>query len=128
MTPALTICVPSRIRQHTFLQTIRDLLASPRQDVEFVFTDNSDDPSIADAFMAGIADPRVRYLPSADRTLPMQDNWERTMRAATGDWVTFIGDDDYLDPDVIDTIAAVATRRPEADAVGWGRPSALLMA
>lgn len=123
MTPALTICVPSRNRQYTFLQTIRDLVASPRADVEFVFTDNSDDPSVADAFMGGIDDPRVRYLPSADRTLAMQDNWERTIRAARGDWIIFIGDDDYVDPDVIDTIAAVAALRPEVDAIGWSRPS-----
>ena len=56
MTPALSVCVPSRNRQHTFQQTIRDLLASPRRDVEFVFADNSDDPTIADDFMAGIDD------------------------------------------------------------------------
>lgn len=123
MAPTLTICVPSRNRQRTFLQTIRDLLASPRRDVEFVLADNSDDPDIANDYMAGISDPRIRYLPSADRTLPMQDNWERTMRAATGDWVTFIGDDDYADPDVIDTIAAITARRPAVDAVGWARPS-----
>ena len=123
MTPALSVCVPSRNRQHTFQQTIRDLLASPRRDVEFVFADNSDDPTIADDFMAGIDDARVRYLPSADRVLPMQDNWERTIRAATGNWITFIGDDDYIDPDVIDTIMAVVSRRPEVDAVGWSRPS-----
>lgn len=121
--PALSICVPSRNRQRTFLQTIRDLLANPRIDVEFVLADNSDDPSIADEFIAGISDPRVRYLPSAERALPMQDNWERTMRAASGDWVSFIGDDDYVDPDVIDTITAIATRRPGVDAIGWSRPS-----
>jgi hypothetical protein len=123
MAPALSICMPSRNRQNTFLQTIRDLLASPRPDVEFVLADNSDDPSLADGFMAGLDDPRVRYLPSADRTLPMQDNWERTMRAATGDWITFIGDDDYVDPDVVDTITAIASRRPDVDAIGWSRPS-----
>lgn len=123
MAPALTICVPSRNRQPTFLQTIRDLLASPRQDIEFVFADNSDDPSVADAFMAGIKDPRVRYLPSADHALPMQDNWERTMATATGEWITFIGDDDYVDPDIADTIAEIARRRPDVDAIGWGRMS-----
>lgn len=123
MTPALSICVPSRNRQHTFQQTIRDLLASPRDDIEFVFADNSDDPSIADGFMAGIDDPRVVYLRSANRALPMQDNWERTIRAASGDWISFIGDDDYVDVDVADTIAAIARRRPDADAVAWSRLS-----
>lgn len=121
--PALSICVPSRNRQRTLLQTIRDLTASPREDIELVFADNSDDPDIVDRVMAGNTDPRIRYLPSADRTLPMQDNWERVMRAATGDWITFIGDDDYVDPDVIDTIAEIARRRPDADAIGWGRPT-----
>jgi hypothetical protein len=123
MAPALSICVPSRNRQRTFLQTARDLVASPRQDVEFVLADNSDDPSIADSVMNGRTDIRVRYLPSADHPLPMQDNWERAMRAATGDWVIFIGDDDYVDPDVIDTILDVVRRCPDVDAIGWSRPS-----
>lgn len=120
--PKLSICVPSRNRQKHFLQTIRDLLANPRQDVEFVFADNSDDPSIVNGHMAILDDPRVVYLPSAPTTLPMQDNWERVMRAATGDWITFIGDDDYVDPDLVDTIAAIVARRPEVDAIGWSRP------
>lgn len=123
MGPALSICVPSRNRQHTFLQTIRDLTANPRADIEFVFADNSDDPSIADGFMTEISDPRIRYLPSLDEALPMQDNWERVMQAATGDWIVFIGDDDYVDPDVIDTIAEIVRRRPDVDAVGWARMS-----
>jgi glycosyltransferase involved in cell wall biosynthesis len=123
MAPALSICVPSRNRQQTFAQTVRDLTANPREDIEFVFADNSDDPGIADGHMAAIRDPRVRYLPSAEQALPMQDNWERVMQAATGDWIIFVGDDDYVDPDVIDTIAEIARRRPQVDAVGWARMS-----
>jgi len=123
MAPALSICVPSRNRQQTFLQTIRDLTANPRPDIEFIFADNSDDPSIADGPMAAMRDCRIRYLPSLDHALPMQDNWERVMEAATGEWIIFIGDDDYVDPDVIDTIAEISRRRPEVDAVGWARMS-----
>ncbi|UVC07547.1 glycosyltransferase family 2 protein [Rhizobium sp. TH2] len=123
MSPRLSICVPSRNRQVSFRQTIRDLLANPRGDVEFVFADNSDDGAIMDAFIAGLADPRIRYLKSSDHPLPMQDNWDRTMAAASGDWIVFIGDDDYVDPDVLDTIAEIAARRPTVDAVGWNRMS-----
>lgn len=123
MSPRLSICVPSRNRQFSFCQTIRDLTANPREDVEFVLADNSDDGTVMDAFVAGLGDPRIRYLPSLDHPLPMQDNWDRTMAAASGDWIIFIGDDDYVDPDVIDTITEITARRPDVDGVGWNRMS-----
>lgn len=123
MAPVLSICVPSRNRQATFLQTIRDLLASGRQDVEFVLADNSDDGTIAETFMATVIDPRVTFLPSLGRPLPMQDNWERTMRASSGEWVVFIGDDDYVDPGIADILAEIDRCRPGVEAVGWSRLS-----
>jgi hypothetical protein len=119
--PRLSICVPSRNRQDCFQQTILDLTANPRSDIEFVVTDNSDDPSIMDRFIAGLRDARIRYLPSEDRPLSMGDNWERTVAVATGDWVTVIGDDDYVDPDVVDQIAEIETRDAAVDAIGWNR-------
>jgi len=121
--PTLSICVPSRNRQETFRQTILDLIGNPRTDVEFVFADNSDDPAIMNTFIAGITDPRIRYLPALPETLAMQDNWERCMETVTGDWVVFIGDDDYVDPDVLDVIAEILKRRPETEAIAWNRPS-----
>ena len=77
--PKLSICVPSRNRQDCFRQTISDLTANPRTDVEFVFADNSDDPTIMDEFMRAINDPRIVYLPSGPLPLSMADNWERTV-------------------------------------------------
>lgn len=120
-TPKLSIGVPSRNRQPYFQQTIRDLIRDPRPDLEFVFADNSDDPTIMNDFMAGINDPRVRYIPSIAETLPMQDNWERVMEATTGNWITFIGDDDYVDPAVVNIIEQIVARRPGADVIGWSR-------
>lgn len=119
--PKLSICVPSRNRQDCFRQTIFDLVASPRADIEFVFADNSDDPSVMDGFVAGLRDARIRYLSSADRPLSMADNWERTLAAATGDWVIFIGDDDYVDPDVVDRIVQIEHLDAKVEAIGWNR-------
>jgi glycosyltransferase involved in cell wall biosynthesis len=121
MSPALSICVPSRNRQVYFQQTIRDLISHTRPDIEFVFADNSDDPTIMDAFMAEIDDPRVRYLPSVPETLPMQDNWERSMQATSGDWIIFIGDDDFVDPEVVDVIKEIVAKKPAAEVIGWNR-------
>lgn len=119
--PTLSVCVPSRNRQDTFRQTIADLLANPRPDVEFIFADNSDDPSIMNDVMAAIDDSRVRYLPTTDEILPMQDNWERSIDATTGDWIVFIGDDDYVDPDVADVILEILRQAPETEAIAWNR-------
>ncbi|MBW8282514.1 MAG: glycosyltransferase [Rhizobium sp.] len=117
----LSICVPSRNRQYYFQKTIEGLLRSKRDDLEFVLVDNSDDPSVMNDYMrAHAGDPRIVYLPSADRTLPMIENWERTLAAATGDWVTVIGDDDFIDPDVMTVLKKVVAVNPETEAFAWG--------
>jgi hypothetical protein len=122
-TPVLSICVPSRNRQIYFQETIRALTASLRPDVEFVLTDNSDDASIMDGFMADrLADPRIRYLPATGRTLPMMDNWERAAGAATGRYVAFIGDDDYIDPDLAGFILNLEGV-VQPDAIAWTGPN-----
>ncbi len=121
-TPTLTICVPSRNRQYTFKETIRSLVISPRLDIQFVFADNSDDPSIMDAFMKDIlGDPRVTYLRSAERVYPMNENWERCIDAATGDFICVIGDDDYVDPDVADVLADLCANEKDVDVFVWNR-------
>lgn len=114
--------MPSRNRQPYFQATIRALLESPRPDIELVLADNSDDPAIMNDFVRDLSrDERVRYLPAPETTLSMLDNWERTMAAATGRWVAFIGDDDYIDPDVASLIAAIEARSPDVDAIAWNR-------
>jgi hypothetical protein len=121
--PVLSICVPSRNRQVYFQETIRALTASLRPDVEFVFADNSDDPAIMNDFMRGhLGDPRIRYLPATGRTLAMMDNWERSVCAATGRYVAFIGDDDFLDPDLASFILNLE-RVIQPDAIAWTGPN-----
>lgn len=119
--PKLSICVPSRNRQDCFRQTISDLTANPRTDVEFVLADNSDDPDVMDSFMRGLDDPRIVYLPSQKTALSIADNWERTVSAATGAWVCAIGDDDYLETDLPDYIAGIEAQDDAVDVIGWNR-------
>jgi hypothetical protein len=117
--PFLSICVPSRNRQRYFRETIGFLLESGRDDVEFVFADNSDDASVIDGLMAGIADARVKYLPSPPTTLSMKDNWERCLEAATGTWISVIGDDDLIEPDLVDALKIAIALKPDIEAFGW---------
>ncbi|MBN9029111.1 MAG: hypothetical protein BGO05_27800 [Rhizobiales bacterium 63-7] len=121
MAPLLSICVPSRNRQKYFKKTIEALVASMIDDVEFVFADNSDDPTIMDGFVADILrkDRRVVYLPSEKTVLSMVDNWERAVEATTGDWVVVIGDDDYVDPSLATFLQSITKVEPDLEALGW---------
>ncbi|MDB5550458.1 MAG: hypothetical protein JWL86_442 [Rhizobium sp.] len=117
--PTLSICVPSRNRQRYFKETIGFLLENPRPDVEFVLADNSDDPDIMDGFMADTSDIRVKYLPTGPRVYSMQENWERTVAASTGAWVSVIGDDDLIDPGLVDALNIARALKPGLEAFAW---------
>lgn len=120
--PKLTICVPSRNRQRYFQETIRSQLMNLRTDVEYVFADNSDDASIMNGFMEDLlADPRVKYLPSVDRVLSMVENWDRCVEAATGEFICMIGDDDYVDAEIVDLITRTQAVHSCVDVLVWNR-------
>lgn len=120
--PVLSICVPSRNRQKYFQETIKGLVASLRTDVEFVFVDNSDDHAVMDAFIEPyLTDPRVTYVPSGEKVRPMVDNWEVAAAATRGQWVVFIGDDDYVDPDAAALLMRIEAADPAVDAVDWAK-------
>jgi glycosyltransferase involved in cell wall biosynthesis len=122
ITPRLSICLPSRNRQKYLKQAIIDILKHDRDDFQLVIADNSTDPGIMNDFIQPyLNDPRVCFLPSQPTTLSMVDNWERCVKSTTGDWVCIIGDDDYLDPDVIDIISRIETSYADADVVSWTR-------
>jgi hypothetical protein len=121
-TPVLSICVPSRNRQTYFQATIKALAASPRPDVEFVFVDNSDDPSVMNDFIAPyLADARIRYVRTGETIRSMLDNWQTAMEASTGRWVTFIGDDDHADPEIAGVIMKIEAAKPDVEAIDWAK-------
>jgi glycosyltransferase involved in cell wall biosynthesis len=120
ISPTLSICVPSRNRQKYFQETIKALTSSLRNDVEFVFCDNSDDPTIMlDFIKPFLADPRAIFVPTGKTIRSMMDNWETAISATTGRWVTVIGDDDYLDPDLAGLIQKLEASTPGVEALDW---------
>lgn len=117
----LSIVIPTRNRQSYCMDAVKHMLASQRTDFEIVIGDNSDDGSILAEFAAGTSDPRLVYVAPAETPLPMRANWDRLVPATNGRWVSFIGDDDYLDPETAGILALVERKVPDGDAFTWGR-------
>jgi hypothetical protein len=117
-----TICIPTRNRQRYCIEAIKAIAASDETDFEVVVADNSDDATIlGDYFRTQLNDSRFRLLPPTDTVLPMVDNWERTMPEVRGRWITMIGDDDHIDPSVLQLIRRYEREQPELEVVSWGR-------
>lgn len=117
----LSICIPTRNRQSYAISAVRQMLASERQDFEVVLADNSDDPGPLAAFAAEMADPRLKLLAPQGAVLSMRANWERIVPETSGEWLSFIGDDDYLDPELCEVLRVAQSLAPAVDALTWGR-------
>jgi glycosyltransferase involved in cell wall biosynthesis len=122
----LSIIIPTRNRQIYCTQAVKWILANKSNEFEVVVSDNSDDVDLLIELLTKyelIDDPRLVLLISKDlrSTLSMRQNWNRGYLAANGEWIAFIGDDDYLDPNVTFLIDRIQSTTPAVDFIRWVR-------
>lgn len=115
----LSVCIPSRNRQKYCIETIKSLARSDVKDFEVIVGDNSDDPEPLATFFETFDDKRFKYVPPGERVFSMVENWDRLIEYTCGEWVSFIGDDDYIDPNLATLIFGIEKVVPDIDALSW---------
>ncbi len=88
----LTVVVPTRERADTLVHTLQTLVEQDYRALEILVSDNFSNDNTR-AVVESFDDPRIRYV-MTDRRVDMSANWEFALRHATGDFITYIGDDD----------------------------------
>ncbi len=91
-----SVLIPSRNRLELLKLAVQSVLLQDFGDFEIVISDNASDEDYR-GFAEGLADPRVRYVRS-DTPLSVTENWNRALRASSGEYVVMLGDDDALAP------------------------------
>jgi glycosyltransferase involved in cell wall biosynthesis len=120
----LTIVIPTRNRQKYVPYAVKAALDRESDDIEVVVCDNSDDKEKIFSSLAEFAtDARLKIVKSADSVLSMRANWERALDHASGTWVSFIGDDDLLDPNLIDFLRVIERTSPQTEVLTWEKPN-----
>ncbi|MBC7281973.1 hypothetical protein [Hoeflea sp.] len=123
----LTICIPVTAPADTLMGNVREMLTSEREDVEVLIGDFAGGTQTALQDLAdAVQDPRVRVIPAAPEARISADweisaGWNALIPEARGAWISIIGAQDYLDPELGAVIAAMVRRVPDADALSWGR-------
>lgn len=106
--PLFSIVVPTRNRAGLLRYALESALDQTYDDYEIVVSDNSSEDETPEV-VHKLRDGRVRYF-RTDRVLPMHDSWEFALNKASGEWITFLCDDDALFPCLLQTVAETISR------------------
>jgi hypothetical protein len=97
--PLLSIVIPTCNRQVYAASAIRCALAIPSSDIEVVVQDCSDEDTLSSLIAAESLDKRLSYR--YERPAHMTENWNRAIGRATGEYLCLIGDDDGINPEIV---------------------------
>ena len=93
--PAISICIPA-YKHVEFLQRLLDSIALQTfTDYEVVITDDSPDVGLQVFLHKNYTDARIKYYKN-QKVLGSPENWNESMRKATGDWIKMMHDDDWF--------------------------------
>jgi glycosyltransferase involved in cell wall biosynthesis len=112
--PLLSIVIPSRNRAAYSKSTIQSILSIRSPNLQLVVEDNSDSDQLATWVKETIDDSRLVFSHSLI-PVSMVKNYDRAVLRATGEYVSLIGDDDCVNPEILD--AAIWARNNQIDAV-----------
>lgn len=116
----LSIIIPTRNRQEYIGCAVRAALERNKNDIEIIVADNSDDKDLINFILTNhLTDKRLKILRSPDKVLSMRDNWERALNESKGDWISFIGDDDLIDPKLQDFLLVLEKNSPQTEVLTW---------
>lgn len=108
----ISILLPTRNRLDLLKLAIESVRLQEYSDWEIVVSDNASDDDIG-AYVRSLGDPRIRCR-RFEQLVPVTDNWNAALEAATGEYFVMLGDDDALVPGGLVRIVALAESRPDA--------------
>ena len=114
--PRFSIIVATRERSDTLYHCLRTLVKQDFDDYEIVVSDNNsqdDTQSVVESFESS----RIKYF-NTDKRVGMSQNWEFGLGKATGEFITYVGDDDGLLPSCLGRVDNIL-RSHNASAVVW---------
>lgn len=116
--PLVSIIIPTRERADVLAATLASLVMLKRKDIEFIICDNASTDA-TEKTVSQFSDTRIRYI-RAESRLTMPKNFELGLSHAKGEYVTTIGDDDFVIEENLELALAAALER-KMDLVYWFR-------
>ena len=99
----LSILIATKNRATYCASAIQSILEMDCPDLELVIQDNSDDYKLFDYIKSNVRDKRLKYnyTPPPFSSI---DNFNAALEIASGEYVCMIGDDDGINPEIIEVV------------------------
>ena len=114
----ISLVIPTRERASYLAYSIQTALSIEDDEVEIVVCDNASQDGTAE-LVRGFDDPRLVYVNTGKR-VSMRENFNVALRASSGDYVIFFGDDDGVLPDQFKFLRQLLDKH-QPDGVSWNR-------
>jgi glycosyltransferase involved in cell wall biosynthesis len=102
--PLISVVIPTRNRFQYVKSAITSILDINDSRIELIIQDNSDSNVLMMWINDNIIDVRLKYNYS-DSPLSFVGNFSEGVEASTGEYICIIGDDDGINPEIIDAVA-----------------------
>jgi len=115
--PTFSVVIPTHNRPSGVARALRSVAAQSFDDYEVIVVDDGSSDANP-AWLASLQAPRYRVLRNA-RSLGVSAARNRGVAAASGEWITFLDDDDALRPDALAQLQRRICANPSLDFL-WG--------
>jgi glycosyltransferase involved in cell wall biosynthesis len=117
----LSIVVPTKNRAIYALATLKQVLSIQHDNLQLVIQDNSEDTVLKELVADFRNDKRLKYN-HTEGNVSFSKNFEIAVSRAEGEYICIIGDDDGINPEIIEFVAAakskgIAAIKPELKAI-----------
>ena len=116
--PLVSICVPTIGRLEYLSATLQSLREQTYENYEVIVLDNASGPEAQSLLTEFVANHSNAQILRVNERLPMFANFNRGIRAAVGEYVVFVHDDDHYDPRFLEAHVAVLEANPQAAFAG----------
>ncbi len=101
--PLFSIVIPTRNRAHLLPFALKSALSQQFDDFEIVVMANHCQDNTREV-VASFKDSRIRYY-ETNKVLTMPENWEFAWTKARGEYITYLPDDDAINPSALRMLA-----------------------
>lgn len=115
MIPKVSICIPAYNRAEYLKKTIDSVLSQTFDDYEIIITDDSPNDSVKDIVGSFNRGDKIKYFRNV-ATLGSPENWNESLRKATGKYIKILHHDDCLyDKNSLGKYVVLLTKNEKAD-------------